>query len=292
MSSEIRKITLRERFFWAMSEVSGVFDKMKKTVASYVNEDTLGTALKGVLSAWGKWKKTVFLKVPEDQLCMVWQGISKRCFPGFSVIPDLFTAALLYQDGKAVSLNGGGAIYPFSADPQKKNPFWKKRVASVAEIACIRDQAEINVFWGTPGPDHIVITDENTKKSFGVLANGQLQLQITDAKLLYEKLLRNGCNTEKLQYVLRNQFINNTRGILNGIFENITVLSGNSGSIGTSCRMELNEKYYEATKGMFKEYGLEMTENTKYTMIKGVILKPVEAEIETTIHPDVLSALF
>ena len=292
MLGKTRKITASERFYWALSEISGAFDKIKRSVASYVNEGGLCTTLKNVLGSFGKMKKAVFLEVPEDQLCEVWQGVSKGYSSGFSVIPEPGTTVLLYQDGKEISLNEGGAIYPFSSDPKKKNPFWKKSAANVAEVVCIRAQSDINVFWGTPRQDHIVITDENTKKSCGVLANGQLQLKITDAKLAYEKLLRNKCNTEEQQYFLRNQFVNNTRSILNKLFENISVPSGDSGSISTSCQIELSEKYYEATKDMFKEYGLEMTENTKYTMIKGVILKPVEAKTETTIHPDVLTALF
>ena len=292
MSSETRKITMSERFYWAVSEISGAFDKIKRSVASYVNEGGLCTALKNVLGSFGKIKKAVFLEVPEDQVYESWRGVSKGYSCKFSVIPEPGTTVLLYQDGKSVSLNGCGAIYPFSSDPQKKNPFWKKSAASVAEVVCIRAQSDINVFWGTPRADHIAITDENTKKSFGVLAYGQLQLQITDAKLLYEKLLRNRRNTEELQDVLRNQFINNTRGILNGIFANITVPSGDSGSISTSCQIELNEKYYEATKGMFKEFGLEVNERTKYTILKGITIKSLEPQTKETVPPNGPFSLF
>ena len=226
-----------------------------------------------------KMKKTFFLNPPENELFTVWKGFSKNFRPGFSIIPGSHTTLLLYQDGKAVSLspNETGAIQPFSADPQKKNPFWKPRVANIAEIFCMRNPADINVFWGTTTDHHIVITDETTKKSYNVLLNGVLQLKATNASRMYETLLRNGHKTEQdLQYFLRNLFINNTRAILNKIFTGVRISDGNAPLLSVSCQLELGEQYYEATKDIFKDHGIEMSENTKYTIFKGIVLKPFE----------------
>lgn len=294
MLGETRKITASERFYWALSEAAGFFGKVKTTVASLVNGEGFRTALKSVLGAFGKNKNPIFLKVPEDQLCAAWRGISKKYRRGFFMIPDTFTKVLLYQNGKLISLpeNEAGAIYPFSEDPKKKASFWKPRTVSVAEVACVRDQAELRVFWGNSSASHIVLSDGETQKSWRVLSHGQLRLRISDVRLAYEKLLHDGYNTEEaLQDFLRDQFITKTRAILNEICKNIPAPSRDSNILGASFQMALGEKYYEATKNIFKDYGLEMCESTKYTIFTNIFIKPFESEENATVRQEAQASL-
>jgi membrane protease subunit (stomatin/prohibitin family) len=193
------------------------------------------------------------------------------------VIPEPDTTVLLYQDGKPVELspNETGAIYPFSANPQKMGCFWKPRAAKTAEVVCV-DRKDVCVRWGTPSLNHIIILDAKTQKPRNGIARGQLQLTVTDARLLYEKLLRNGPKTEeKLQDYLRNVFVNSTKIQLFRIFEK---LSGDTAEIPDTLRQtELAEEFYEATKDTFKDYGMEMDERTKHTILLSMTLKTHEA---------------
>ena len=274
MSSEIKAITAAERFCDTLSEISGFVDTMKKTFDFFAGENHFRAVLDGLLSVFGNTKGPVSLRIEDDKTFAVWEGLSRKCKPGFFVIAETGTAVLLYQDGKATELspNATGAIYPFSSTPQQKS-FLKPRVASTAKIVCVPESELFRIRWGTPTP--LVISDDATQQIRKGVARGQLYLAVADGKLLYEKLLCHIANTkDELQDYLRDIFVNDTKLQLFRIFKKMSAEATETPDLEQ--QLALAEEFYQATSDTFKAYGIEMNEITKHSILMSSTLQSTE----------------
>lgn len=227
-----------------------------------------------------KIKGSIPLTLEGDQFCSVWEGNEKDCAYNVEIATNADHYNLVYQDGKFLGkpLTNGGAVYPFSFDPERQGSRADKKHFKRAKVVCISSSFNFEVPWGAP--DFMMFYNG---KAYDVGASGTFYIEIdpTDAgrsaDRFYQKMLTQGDPAKMTTKALRDKLLAAFQNVIGAKIEEcleevdrpLSELVG----LSSSEKLKISKAVYPKVKDIFADFGLTITKASENSIVRNLVVK-------------------
>ena len=230
-----------------------------------------------------KLKGPIHLGLEGDQFCAVWEGRQKDCAYSLEIMTNADHYNLVYQDGKFLGkpLCNGGAVYPFSFDPEKKGSRSDKKQFNRTKVVCISSAFNFEVPWGAP--DFLMFYNG---KAYDVGASGTFYIEIdpTDAgrsaDRFYQKMLTQGDPSKMTTKALRDKLLAAFQNVIGAkieeCLEEVNRPLAEFVGLSSSEKLKISKAVYPKVKDVFADYGLTIAKASENSIVRNLVVKEHE----------------